>query len=151
GVAYFSAAGNSARQAYDHAFVPGTFYPAGALGNPAFFGGTAHNFNPGGTEDDFQQFTLPANRSFFLSLQWDSPFFSVSGTGTPTDLDIYVLDDPPTTVLFGATIDNIASGDPVEVLKVSCGAAGPCAGNLMIVKYSGPDPGRLKYIVQQAP
>src|SRR5262249_46168885 len=114
-------------------------------------GGIAHNFNPGGTEDDFQQFTLPANRSFFLSLQWDSPFFSVSGTGTPTDLDIYVLDDPPTKVLFGVTVDNIAAGDPVEVLKVSCGAAGPCAGNLMIVKYSGPDPGRLKYIVQQAP
>src|SRR5262245_48009537 len=151
GVVYFSSAGNSARQAYDHAFVAGTSYAAGALGNPAFLGGTAHNFNPGGTEDYFQKFTVPANRSFTLSLQWDSPFFSVSGTGTTTDLDIYVLNDPPTTVLFGVTTDNITSGDPVEVMQVSCTAAVPCAANLMIVKHSGPDPGRLKYIVQQAP
>jgi hypothetical protein len=151
GVTYFSAAGNSARQAYDHAFVAGTSYAAGALGNPLFLGGTAHNFNPGGTEDNFQKFTIPANRSFVLSLQWDSPFFSVSGTGTPTDLDIYVLNDPPTTVLFGVTTNNITSGDPVEVMFVNCSSATPCTGNLMIVKHSGPNPGRFKYIVQQAP
>src|SRR5262249_44289798 len=36
GVTYFSAAGNSARQAYDHAFVAGSMYAAGALGNPSF-------------------------------------------------------------------------------------------------------------------
>jgi Subtilase family len=151
GVVYFSSAGNAARQAYDHAFVPGTVYAAGALGTPAFLGGTAHNFNPGGTEDNFQKFSLPGGRSFALSLQWDSPFFSVSGVGTTTDLDIYVLNDPPTTVLFGVTTNNITSGDPVEVMFVSCPGPGTCVGSLMIVNHSGPNPGRIKYIVQQAP
>src|SRR5262249_39766307 len=116
----------------------------------AFLGGTAHNFNPGGTEDNFQRFTVPANQSFVLSLQWDSPFFSVSGVGTPTDVDLYVFDDPPTNLLFGVSTDNIASGDPVEVALYICGAGPGCAANLMIVKHAGPDPGRIKYIAAQA-
>ncbi|MGH7265595.1 MAG: S8 family peptidase [Candidatus Rokuibacteriota bacterium] len=152
GVAYFSAAGNSARQAYDHAFVAGTTYPAGALGNAAFKGGTAHDFAPGGAEDNFQKVTIPAGRTVGLSLQWDSPFFSVSGSpGTATDLDVYVLSDPPTTVLFGVTTDNLVSRDPVEVLFLQCSGTATCAANLMIVKYAGPNPGRIKYVAQQAP
>jgi hypothetical protein len=148
GVTYLSSAGNSARQAYDHAFVPGATYAIGDLGNhPVFLGGVAHNFNPGGTEDDFQRFTVPANRGFTMSVQWDSPFFSVSGTGTTTDLDVYVLDDPPTKVLFGTSENNITSGDPVEILLFDCLGPGSCTANLMIVKHSGPNPGRIKYIV----
>jgi hypothetical protein len=152
GVAYFSAAGNAARQAYDHAFVAGTTYPARALGNAAFKGGTAHDFAPGGVEDNFQRVTVPAGRTVGVSLQWDSPFFSVSGhPGTTTDLDLYVLNDPPTTVLFGVATDNLVSRDPVEVLFLQCNGTATCAVNLMIVKYAGPNPGRIKYVAQQAP
>jgi hypothetical protein len=54
GVAYFSAAGNQARQAYEHAFVPGQVFGPGAFGG-AFLGGTAHDF--GGTAK--QRISIP--------------------------------------------------------------------------------------------
>src|SRR5262249_48758162 len=81
GVAYFSAAGNYARQSYDHTFVAGSSFPVGAFGS-GFLGGIAHDFG-GGTV--FQRITVPAGASFLLVLQWDAPFFSVGGTGTTND------------------------------------------------------------------
>jgi hypothetical protein len=150
GVAYFSSAGNQARQAYDSAFVPGTVYTAADPrlgGNVAFFGGTAHDF--GGTP--FQTFTLRAGTAFTMVLQWDSPFFSVSGPpGTVTDLDVYVLNSAGTQVLFGVASNNIASGDPVEILRVSCGGPGNCSAAFLFVKHAGPNPGRFKYVLLQA-
>jgi hypothetical protein len=136
GVAYFSAAGNEARLGYDHAFVPGPFI-SGI--------GTVHNF--GGTI--LQRVTLPPGSQFIMVLQWDSPFFSVSGApGTQNDLDVYLLDSTGQNVIAGATTNNIASGDAVEIFgTIGCNASVPCVGNIVIANFSGPNPGRFKYIL----
>src|ERR1039457_2058465 len=140
GVAYFSSAGNQADHSYEAAFLSGGASPF--VQAP----GTAHNFNhTPGPADIYQRFTMPSNSSVAIVLQWDSPFGSVGGTGSPNDVDISLLNDPPTTWIGGSTSNNIG-GDPVEVLQINCGAGGGCAANLMITLYNGPAPGKLKYI-----
>jgi Subtilase family len=152
GVAYFSAAGNRARQSYQSVFRPGNFLAPGAIpsapGAPAFRGGTAHNFNSSGSTDHFQSITVPGLSTVIFSLQWDSPFFSVSGSpGTQNDLDIYLLNSSATQVLGGTAFNNIG-GDAVEIFGVTNNGMTPVNVNLMIVKFSGADPGLIKYIRQ---
>ncbi len=150
GVAYFSAAGNQARQSYQSIFRAGDFFADGAFpsafGAPSFLGGIAHNFNSSGGTNHFQNITIPAFTTVLFSLQWDSPFFSVSGSpGTENDLDIYVLDAAATQVLAGSAFNNVG-GDAVELLSVRNNGAAPVSMNLMIVKHSGADPGLIKYV-----
>ena len=151
GVAYFSAAGNDARDAYESGFVPGSAFNDNAFpsapGAPHFFGGTAHDFDPGIGVDHFQQITLPANATVSFVLQWDQPFFSVSGApGSANDYDIYMFNNPPTTVLAGAATDNVGL-DPVEVFGVTNPTGVPVAVNVMLVKFGGgPNAGRLKHV-----
>ncbi len=150
GVTYFSAAGNQARQSYQSLFRPGDFFADGAFpsvfGAPSFLGGIAHNFNSSGGTDHFQSITIPGLTSVIFSLQWDSPFFSVSGSpGTQNDLDIYLLDASATQVLAGSAFNNVG-GDAVELLGVRNNGAAPLTVNLMIVKHSGSDPGLVKYV-----
>lgn len=149
-VSYFSAAGNEARQSYESAFRPGASLADGAIpsaaGAPHFWGGTAHNFNSSGGNDSFQSMTIPAHRSVTFSLQWNSPFFSVSGSpGSPNDLDIYLLNSSATQVLTGSAMDN-GGGDPVEIFSYTNNSASPVNVNLMIVKFSGTNPGLMKYV-----
>jgi hypothetical protein len=67
GVPYFSSAGNSDRQSYESSFRAGSVFADGnfpsAAGAPHFFGGTAHNFDPGPGEDVFQRITVHAGTS----------------------------------------------------------------------------------------
>ena len=137
GVSYFSAAGNEGRFGYDHAFVPGQFI-SGA--------GVAHNF--GGTI--LQRISGPSGSQFRIVLQWDSPFFSVSGPpGTPTDLDIYLMasDGAGGFVVVAAAATNNIGGDPVEILGPITCSNPHCVGFIMIVQFSGPTPGRMKYVI----
>src|SRR5438093_7686972 len=143
GVTYFSSAGNNARQSYDHAFVAGGVFPAGAFG-AGFGGGIAHDFGGG---DVFQRITVPAGTSFRLVLQWDSPFFSVGGTGTPNDVDVYLINAAATQVLARAVTNNIVSGDPVEIMSFVNSGAAAIDVNIMIVTFGGPNPGRIKYVL----
>src|SRR5262249_27432134 len=151
GVAYFASAGNDGRPAYDHAFVPGQFFSSGSFGNPAFLGGTAHNFHHGGTEDNFQRITICAHTSALISFQWDSPFFSVGGVGTQNDVDIYILNATNTQIIGASTTNNIVSGDAVEVGSLFNNGATPVDLNIMIVNRTGPNPGRIKYKIFQSP
>jgi Subtilase family/FG-GAP-like repeat len=150
GVTYFSAAGNQARQSYQSVFRPGDFFPDGAFpsvfGAPSFLGGTAHNFDSTSGKNHFQSMTIPGSATLRFSLQWDSPFFSVSGSpGTQNDLDIYLLDASATQVLAGSAFNNVG-GDAVELLGVRNNGTAPLTVNLMIVKHSGADPGLIKYV-----
>jgi hypothetical protein len=151
GVAYLSAAGNSARKAYEHTFVPGTFIPAGTFGG-AFLGGTPHNF--GGST--MQRIAGPGGSSFTLVLQWDSPFFSVGNgsPGTSNDVDVYLLASNGAGGFFvvsSATTNNLMFGDPVELLASGCNPfAIQCVGFILIVNHAGPTPGRLKYVLYTA-
>ena len=146
GVSYFSSAGNNARDAYESAFVPGGSFGIGsipsAFGAPFFWGGMAQNFGGG---DVFQSITIPSGATLYVSFQWDDPFFSVSGApGADTDMDVYLLDGPASIVLAGGVTSN-SGGDPVEVFGVTNN--GPTATfNIMLVKFSGPDPGLMKYV-----
>lgn len=150
GVSYFSAAGNEARQSYESAFRPGVSLADGAFpsaaGAPHFWGGTAHNFNFSGGNDSFQSMTIPAHTSVTFSLQWNSPFFSVSGSpGSPNDLDVYLLNSAGTQVLAGSATDN-NGGDALEFFSYTNNSAAPVNVNLMVVKFSGANPGLMKYV-----
>ena len=150
GTAYFSAAGNLAQQSYQSAFRSGGFFAPGAFpsapGAPAFLGGTAHDFNSSGGTDQFQSIRIPGFTAVILILQWDSPFFSVSGPpGSQTDLDLYILNSSATQVLLGTTSNNTGS-DAVELLSVINNGTAAATVNLMIVNHSGPNPGLIKYV-----
>lgn len=150
GSAYFSAAGNNARNSYASAFRSGQSFAAGAFqaqaGVPAFAGGVAHDFSSAAAGDYFQRVTVSAGAELVLSLQWVSPYYSASGTaGALNDLDIYLLDDPPGSVLAASTSANI-DADPVEVLVYANDSAQPLAANLLIVHHAGPQPDFLKYV-----
>jgi len=154
GIAYFSAAGNNARNAYDHAFVPGPFIPSQGS---ELRGGTAHVFRGGSPlQSILQPVSAPGGSEITAVMQWDSPFFSVSGApGTQNDLDIYLLVSDPAggydLVAWGNT-DNIASGDPVEFLSVVCDAPASfrCTGFLLVLNHTGANPGRFKYVMYSA-
>ena len=150
GTAYFSAAGNQAGQSYQSAFRSGGFFAPGAFrsapGAPPFLGGTAHNFRSSGGTDQFQSILIPPGSTFILSLQWDSPFFSVSGPpGSQNDLDLYILDSSATQVLAGTTFNNLG-GDAVELFGFINFGTTALTVNLMIVNHSGPNPGLIKYV-----
>jgi hypothetical protein len=152
GVPYFSAAGNEGRQSYESGFRAGPSFADGAFpsapGTPHFFGGTAHDFDPGPGEDVFQRITVPEGSGFTVSFQWDSPFASVCPgcPGSPNDLDIYVFNGPPTTVLAGSTSIN-PGGDAVEVFGFgNPPGSGVTAFNIMITQLDGPPPQLIKYV-----
>ncbi len=141
GVVYFSSAGNSDRKSYESAFVSS----GGPVVDPS---GDAHDFDPGAGVDVFQSVTIPVGATARISFQWDQPFFSVSGApGSANDLDIYLTDEPPTTVLMSSAGRN-AGGDPLEIFNFT--NLGPATTfNLVIEKYTpagGSDPDLIKYI-----
>src|SRR6266481_3096324 len=152
GVAYFSAAGNDARNAYSSAFRPGIGFSPGAFpsarGAPFFFGGTAHDFDPGPGTDVFQRITLPNGAGFIMSLQWDSPAASVSpgAPGSPNDLDVYVFNAAGTQVVAGSILDNI-NGDPIEVFSFVNNTGVTADFNIMITNFEGANPGFIKYVL----
>jgi hypothetical protein len=149
GSAYYSAVTNYARQSYQSGFRPGSLFADGAFapapGAPAsthFAGGRAHNFSPSGT-DHMQQIVIPSGRTFKISFQWDSPFFSVSGApGSRNDLDVYLLNSS-NQVVASASTDNIG-GDALEIMSFK-NTGSTATFKLMILHFSGPQPGFIKY------
>lgn len=141
GIPYFSSAGNSGRNSYQSAFRPSGQEPLGA-GQ-----GEAHDFDPGADTDIFQNVTVPAGATLLVTLQWDSPFFSVSGApGSPNDIDIFLVDEPPTTVLAQSASDNVG-GDAVEVLSYPNPGGGDTSFNILVQRFSGDSPGLIKYVI----
>jgi Subtilase family/Secretion system C-terminal sorting domain len=140
GVAYFSAAGNEGVSSYESVYRPTPVEPVGA-GN-----GTAHNFSgPGDPPRYFQPVFIPPGGVLISSFQWDESSFSASGVGCNSDLDIYLLDGNGNIVAAGNS-DNLLSGDPIEVFGYQ-NTTSNVTFYLVIVKFAGPDPGRLKYIL----
>ena len=117
GVSYFSAAGNPVATATITRSSPAPSFRRRGLpaagGSATFLGGTAHVFGGG---------NVPARdrgADFALALQWDAPFFSVSGPpGAQSDLDVYVLDSTRTLVLGGATSRQHREQGPGRVHRV---------------------------------
>jgi subtilisin family serine protease len=85
GVAYFSSAGNDARNSYES-----RFRRSGALG----ISGPLHDFSPGAGVDGLQSATVGAQSITLLSFQWDQPFLSSNGKrGSASDIDVYFYDE----------------------------------------------------------
>ena len=93
GIAYFSSAGNDDRASYES-----PFRSSGVAGRLA--GQTLHDFDPGGGVDTCQSVSIPTGTTVF-SLQWDQPFFSVSGApGSANDLDIHLFFNSTCTIFL---------------------------------------------------
>ena len=134
GVAYFSSAGNDARHSYEDVF------------RPALVAGTTrHDFDAGGLTDTSQSVTIPAHTQVIFVLQWDEPFFSVSGSpGSASDLDMILYSAQGVGLAGG--ISNNVGGDPVEVFAYENKGGQPKNLELRITLEAGPAPGRVKYV-----
>src|SRR5258708_3695120 len=140
GVTYFSAAGNESIRSYESDYR-GTSLEVLGPGN-----GTAHNFSgPGDAPRYFQPIYIPPGGSLISSFNWDQSSFSASGVGCQTDLDIYLLDINGNVVAAGNS-NNLASGDPIEVFGYFNNTNNHTFF-LVILKFAGPDPTRLKYLL----
>ncbi len=139
GVAYFSSAGNGGQKAYSSAFVN-----SGQSGYRT--GSVAHDFDPGAGVDTRQQLTIPANGLVTFVLQWDQPFFSVSGApGSVSDVDIVLYPNGGGPVLAGS-IDNNIGGDAWELFGYTNPTGSPKTVRLGIDLVSGPAPGQMTYL-----
>ena len=148
GVAYFSSAGNQARQSYESAFRRSDSEGAS--------GGVLHDFANGKAVDVLQGITAGAGSTSLLSFQWDQPWFSVNGKGSASDLDIYFVDDdgnpiklcddPNTLVCQFPGIDMNEGGDAVEVPALINDSGADVHANIVIELFSGPAPHRMKYV-----
>src|SRR5262249_49378433 len=144
GVAYFSAAGNGGSESYSSAFRPSSVdYPGGS--------GKWHNFATSGPERIYQVVEIPVGAKTTLSLQWDEPFYSVSGIGARNDLDIHLVDAAGTLVAGG--ISSNVGGDPIEVISFENdgrdrdGDGKPDTQFFLYIGLrAGSPPGRFKYV-----
>jgi subtilisin family serine protease len=150
GVAYFSAAGNDARDSYESRF---------RLSSVEGISGRRHDFATGRrTVDTLQHTTAGAGSATLLSVQWDQPSLSANGKrGSASDIDVWFYDadgepyeictdDPDQLVCqipgFDANVDGDAVETPIMVnfsdedLEVQIG----------IELYEGPTPNYIKYV-----
>jgi hypothetical protein len=140
GVAYFSSAGNAARQAYEAPFRDSGQSGAGGSG-------TLHDFDPGGGTDIRQRLTIPQGQTIRLSFQWTDPYASASSlanVGADTDLDIY-LTTPGGNVVAASERANLG-GDPVEFIGYTNESRPGERFDLRIRRASGPAPELIRYV-----
>jgi Ca2+-binding RTX toxin-like protein len=133
GVAYFSSAGNSSDVAYESTQVDFVSDPSGFV---------FYDFDPSSGVDTRQRITVPNGSQLRLSLQWDDPFFT--SNGVDSDIDVYLL-NPNGNVVARSIEDNIANQTPVEFLVFN-NNTGQTNFDVLITRFSGPEPERLKYI-----
>jgi len=152
GVAYFSAAGNGARNSYEHAYENSGEQLYIDIGGFQFPAGYMHDFDPGPATDTMQAHTIPAGRCAIFLVQWDSPFGSeAAGTGTQNDLDIWLVDNSESLLLAYDAHENIPTGEPVEAMQFCNDGlyvpTDPPVFKLVIALWQGTEPGRLKTVV----
>jgi hypothetical protein len=130
GVSYFSSAGNEARDSYEAPYAES--------------GWGYHDFDPGAGVDIGLTVTFQPGITYIV-LQWQDPFYSVSGApGAATDLDFGLFDMDGNSTGIGSWDWN-AGADPVEILGVEV-TGGPLQLQIAISHWSGPLPGQLKMV-----
>jgi subtilisin family serine protease len=156
GVAYFSSAGNEARQAWQGAFRASRS-PSGAI---------EHRFGPGpgGTR---QTMRLSDGALELLSFQWNEPYISAGPAGSRSDLDLYFYDSDgnllpdcdtpdgngvyPDLCQYAGASDNIGDpngpgGEPVELAVVENYTGKSVDVQIGIELYAGRPPSLMKYV-----
>ncbi len=149
GVVYFSSSGNGGTSSYEDSFWTSTrsFYPADPnddftasqfVGQPDegtidaseeddpfhprefFLGGDLLTF---AGLDDLQEVTIPEGSGWQAILQWDQPYFSLTGQAPLVDLDFYLLNEDGDQVVAASTntqvdrLGNPTGFDPFEILS----------------------------------
>ncbi|MES2730566.1 MAG: S8 family serine peptidase [Bacteroidota bacterium] len=136
GVTYFSAAGNQARESYEAKYK-----------NTAVNDST--NYHDFGNGDNLQTFKLLPGGYVIFDFQWSDPFYSVSGgDGAATDLDVLIL-NRDYNVVMGAFSANLGN-NPYEIFDFENDSEDSIF-YLLIQKYAGPDPQRIKYVTFDGP
>jgi len=151
GVAFFSSAGNDARQSYESRFRDSGF--VGVSLRPI------HDFDSSrGGVDPLQSVTAQAGSITLLSFQWDQPFFSVSDKkGSASDLDAYFVDannnfieictdDPDQVVCQIPGFDFNIGGDALEIPILVNLSDTDLQAQLVIELFDGPAPNLMKYV-----
>ncbi len=147
GVAYFSSAGNQARNSYESTFTTSaTAFPA-SLDAGTRSGSTNKYLDFSGTGNYFQPVTIQASGT--MDLQWDEPYASAStgapGTlGSASDIDLYFVNSTKTSI-FDLGNFNEVGGDPIFNQDVSINGGGTFTGFLVIKDVSGAVPGLVRY------
>ncbi len=137
GVSYFSAAGNQANKSYE-----ATYISSGVAG----YGGTIrHDFDAGSGTDSLMAVSIPANSQVIFVLQWQDPFFSVSGApGAGTDMDM-ILYSSNGSALAGGVTDNMGA-DAVEIFAYTNSTGQTNTYQLGIEHFAGPTPDKVKFV-----
>lgn len=138
GVAYFSAAGNQSSDSYEASYV--------SSGLPGFTAGSVqHDFDTGAGVDSLMEISIPAGTQAIFVLQWQDPFYSVSGApGAQTDMDI-ILHSSVGQALAGGIDANIG-GDAVEIFSFINSTATTNLYQLSIDHVAGQVPGKVKFV-----
>ena len=120
GIVYASSAGNSQDEHYEGDYSP--VIPSPPLSTSI---SEAHDFGGG---DYGQQITLDENQTFYIFIQWNEPFGSVS-----SDYTLHLVNSAMTTRY------NIAASQPdlTEPFVYIAASGGPTTFNLVIEKLSG--------------
>ena len=144
GVSYFSSAGNSGTLGYASDFRSGPLFSVGG------FPYTGHDFDPGGGVDILQAITVPLGATITFDLQWDEPFFSVSGApGSSNDVDIFIVNAAGTSIVGGSAGINFGD-DPLEFFQFA-NNTGSTLVHVLIGHFfgagGGSAPGQLKYVI----
>jgi hypothetical protein len=151
GVAYYSSAGNSARNSYEAPFAnSGVVGPAGGQ----IAGEQLMNFDTSGaTQTAILPITIPANASVLIYFEWDDPYATGGGPngGAKSLLDMCLVD----STTGGVGDDNIefcagpvsAGQDPFNGLQFSNPNNSDVSAGLTIgVAAGSPLPGRIKMV-----
>lgn len=137
GAAYFSAAINFARNAYESTLEGATTDSAGLIS------GLYHDFDSGAGVDTRQLLTFNPG-TYSISLQWDDPFYTTNGVDT--DLDMYLVQPGTNNIYIRFEADSIRYQTPFEFARFNVSGTAPVQAELMIRLSDGPAPGRIKYI-----
>jgi hypothetical protein len=150
GVAYFSSAGNEARQSYEARWRRSSSFG---------LSGQRHSFSPSGKKDGLQQITLTDQADEYVILNWDQPFASTGGKGSASDVDLIFYDTDGNPLPDCGTVDqsqpfvcqfagitNNLGGDALEIAEVANFSGADVQVNVSIELYTGPTPGYLKYV-----
>jgi hypothetical protein len=145
GSAYFSSAGNNARDSYESAFRD-----SGVTG---LFGGARHDFDPGPGVDDLQSFLIQPGETVIFSFQWKDPVFSAldpaaAPVGAQTDLDILIYQNGAFIGIAGAAFNifPFGSGDPIEVAGLRNPFPVPVELQIGLELFAGPEPELIKFV-----
>ena len=149
GVAYFSSAGNDARQSYESRYRSST--------EPGI-SGPRHDFATGRGVDGLQTATASAGSATLLSVQWDQPSLSANGRrGAQSDIDVWFYDmngdpieictdDPLQLVCQIPGFDANVGADAVETPIMVNFSDADIEVQIGIELYEGPAPNYVKYV-----